>query len=210
MKGTWVRSLVWEDSTCHQATEQGYHNYWSLRSRPVLCNKRSHCSEKPTHCQEEEPLLTATIEKIQCSVNNNLIIFFFKIRGMINTKLRKKKTFLKDNKKRKAIKIGNRVRLTVHTFYGYIFLDIGYIITSEVFSGFPRWLSGKGSVYQCRRRRRSDSILGSGRSPGGGNGNPPQYSCQEIPTDRGAWWDIQSAESQRVRHDLVTEHAWGF
>ena len=31
-------------------------------------------------------------------------------------------------------------------------------------------------------------ILGSGRSPGGGNGNPPQYWCLENPTDRVAWW----------------------
>ena len=29
-------------------------------------------------------------------------------------------------------------------------------------------------------------ILGSGRSPGGGNGNPLQYSCLENPMDRGA------------------------
>ena len=34
------------------------------------------------------------------------------------------------------------------------------------------------------------SISGSGRSPGGGNGNPLQYSCLENPTDRGAWWAI--------------------
>ena len=27
-----------------------------------------------------------------------------------------------------------------------------------------------------------------GRSPGGGNGNPPQYSCLENPMDREAWW----------------------
>ena len=31
-------------------------------------------------------------------------------------------------------------------------------------------------------------ILGSGRSPGGGHGNPLQYSCMENPMDRGAWW----------------------
>ena len=31
------------------------------------------------------------------------------------------------------------------------------------------------------------SILGSGRSPGGGNGNPLQYSCLENPMGRGAW-----------------------
>ena len=32
-----------------------------------------------------------------------------------------------------------------------------------------------------------NSIPGSGRSPGGGNDNPLQYSCLENPTDRGAW-----------------------
>ena len=31
------------------------------------------------------------------------------------------------------------------------------------------------------------SIPGSGRSPGGGNGNPFQYSCLENPMDREAW-----------------------
>ena len=30
--------------------------------------------------------------------------------------------------------------------------------------------------------------LWSGRSPGGGHGNPLQCSCLENPTDRGAWW----------------------
>ena len=32
------------------------------------------------------------------------------------------------------------------------------------------------------------SIPGLGRSPGGGNGNPLQYSCLRNPRDRGAWW----------------------
>ena len=31
------------------------------------------------------------------------------------------------------------------------------------------------------------SIPGSGRSPGGGDGNLLQYSCLDNPTDRGAW-----------------------
>ena len=31
------------------------------------------------------------------------------------------------------------------------------------------------------------SILGLGRSPGEGNGNPLQYSCLENPMDSGAW-----------------------
>ena len=29
-----------------------------------------------------------------------------------------------------------------------------------------------------------------GRSPGGGNGNPLQYSCLENSMDRRAWWAI--------------------
>ena len=36
--------------------------------------------------------------------------------------------------------------------------------------------------------RDTGSILGSGRSPGGGHGNPLQYSCLENPMDRGLWW----------------------
>jgi len=31
------------------------------------------------------------------------------------------------------------------------------------------------------------SMPGLGRSPGGGHGNPLQYSCLENPMDRGAW-----------------------
>ena len=31
------------------------------------------------------------------------------------------------------------------------------------------------------------SIPGLGRSPEGGNGNPPQYSCLENPMNGGAW-----------------------
>ena len=33
-------------------------------------------------------------------------------------------------------------------------------------------------------------IPGSGRSPGGGNGNSLQYSCLKNPMDRGVWWVI--------------------
>ena len=35
--------------------------------------------------------------------------------------------------------------------------------------------------------RDEGSIPGLGRSPGGGHGNPLQYSCLENPMDRGAW-----------------------
>ena len=32
------------------------------------------------------------------------------------------------------------------------------------------------------------AVPASGRSPGGGHGNPLQYSCLENLMDRGAWW----------------------
>ena len=51
--------------------------------------------------------------------------------------------------------------------------------------GIPGGLAGKaGSV------RDPGSIPGLGRSPGGGHGNPLQYSCLENPVDRGSWQAI--------------------
>ena len=43
---------------------------------------------------------------------------------------------------------------------------------------------GKAFVYNAGDL---GSILGSGRSPGEGNGYPLQYSCLENSMDRGAW-----------------------
>ena len=46
--------------------------------------------------------------------------------------------------------------------------------------------------------RDSGSIPGSGRFPGGGNGNPLHYSCLDNPKDRGTWQatDHRVAKSQ--------------
>jgi len=51
-----------------------------------------------------------------------------------------------------------------------------------------RVLSG-GSAVKNLPAKAGDtgSIPGLGRSPGGGNGNPLQYSCLGSPTDREAW-----------------------
>ena len=38
---------------------------------------------------------------------------------------------------------------------------------------------------QCRRHK--FDLVGLGRSPGEGSGNPLQYSCLENPMDREAW-----------------------
>ena len=46
----------------------------------------------------------------------------------------------------------------------------------------------KNSPANAGDLRDVGSIRGSGRSPGGGHGNPFQYSCLENLMDRGAWW----------------------
>ena len=46
----------------------------------------------------------------------------------------------------------------------------------------------KNSPDKARDSGDTGSILVSERSPGGGPGNPFQYSCLENPMDRGAWW----------------------
>ena len=42
------------------------------------------------------------------------------------------------------------------------------------------------------------SVLGSGRSPAEGNGNPLQYSCLGNPMDRGAWWATVHGVSKSI------------
>ena len=50
--------------------------------------------------------------------------------------------------------------------------------------GFPGGSNSKESACNVGDL---GSIPGLGRSPGGGNGNPLQYSCLENSMDRGAW-----------------------
>ena len=88
-------------------------------------------------------------------------------------------------------------------------------ITSQMFSlvmfSFPfRWCLGvrfKYSKFGGSKVKASacnagdlDSIPGSGRSPGKGNGNPLQYSCLENSMDRMAW-AAKSIVSKWVGHD---------
>ena len=57
---------------------------------------------------------------------------------------------------------------------------------------FSRWLGGNdtnwkaGDARDARDARDAGSVPGLGRSPGGGNDIPLQYSCLENPVDRGA------------------------
>ena len=60
---------------------------------------------------------------------------------------------------------------------------------------------GKNSPANAGDIRDEGLIPGSGRFPGGGHGNPLQYSCLENPMDREAWQVIPFIGLQRVRHD---------
>ena len=62
---------------------------------------------------------------------------------------------------------------------------------------FPGGSDSKASAYSTGNL---GSFPGSERSPGEGNGNPPQYSFLENPMDGGAWWATVHG-SQRVGHD---------
>ena len=60
-----------------------------------------------------------------------------------------------------------------------------FLTSGPASQGLPWWLSGKEPT--CNAEDMS-SIRGSERSPGGGNGNPLQYSCLGNSMDRRAWW----------------------
>ena len=63
----------------------------------------------------------------------------------------------------------------------------------------------KNPPANARDIRDTGSIPVLGRSPGGGNGNPLQYSCLGNPTDRGAWQATVPGGPKRVRHNLPTK-----
>jgi len=66
----------------------------------------------------------------------------------------------------------------------HFILSTLWIFHPTTFEGFPGGSDGKASACNVGDL---DSIPGSGRSPGEGNGNPLQYSCLENSMDRGAW-----------------------
>ena len=64
--------------------------------------------------------------------------------------------------------------------------------------GFPSNSVVKNTIANAGDAGDTDSISGSGRSSGGGNGNPFQYSCLKNSMDREAW----QATVQRVAKEL--------
>ena len=90
-QGTWIQSLVWEDSTCRRATKSMHHNYWAWTLEPASCNywylmmqllkpvfwnKRSHHNEKPSLLQGESP----------CVIKNKKLKFFLKCFAILTSR----------------------------------------------------------------------------------------------------------------------------
>ena len=64
---------------------------------------------------------------------------------------------------------------------------------------FPGGASGKESACSAGAEGDPGSIPGSERSPGGGNGNPLQYSCLENPIGRRAWRATDHGVAKQTR-----------
>ena len=73
--------------------------------------------------------------------------------------------------------------------------------------GFPGGSVVKNLPTNAGDTRDAGSILGSGRSPGVGNGNPLQYSCLENPIGRRAWWVIDHRVAKSRTQLSVYAHA---
>ena len=66
-----------------------------------------------------------------------------------------------------------------------MFEDMPEFIKYITLMDSPGGASGKESVCNSRDRGDLGSIPGWRKSPGGGHGDPLQYSCLENPVDRG-------------------------
>ena len=77
-----------------------------------------------------------------------------------------------------------------------------YNVGTRVRAGFPG-----GSVVKNPPANAEDSgsVSGSSRSPGEGNGNPPQDSCLGNLTDRGAWRATVHGVAKEQDNDLVVK-----
>ena len=67
---------------------------------------------------------------------------------------------------------------------------------------------GKESACSARAAESTQFDSGSGRSPGGGRGNPLQNSCLENPMDRGAWQaTVHGAPESQTQQKRLSLHA---
>ena len=143
--------------------------------------------------------------RIEISViDNKETLEDHKARSYLLWKLKKDQLLTKADEERKRKKHNIRNEKVVKIIY-FIFLIMRTLqkICLSKFGinmndfGFSGDSDGKESAYNAWD---PGSIPGSGRSPGGGNGNPLQYSCMENSIDRGAW--------QAAVHGVAKSRTW--
>ena len=80
-------------------------------------------------------------------------------------------------------------------------------LLSNLHSFFPSGTTGKEPAAIAGNRRDTDLIPGSGRSPGGGHGNPLQGSCVENPMERRAWRaTVHGVAKSRAQLKQISTH----
>ena len=76
-------------------------------------------------------------------------------------------------------------------------------------SGFPGGSVVKNTPANAGDARDMGSIPELGRSPGGGHGNPLQFSCLENPMNRGGWQDtVHRIPKSRTQLKQLNMHAF--
>ena len=105
-----------------------------------------------------------------------MVIQFCPIDIQYETQLNLK--FSRNEKKKQRELICNIFYLTYYSKYHFnIYFTLGFQVALVV----------KNPPANAGDVRETGSTPGSGRCPGGGNGNPLWYLCLENPMDRGAW-----------------------
>ena len=97
----------------------------------------------------------------------------------------------------------NYVNQVIYSWLNHFFYDLKHKLTDRRRVLQP-WDFPGGSGVKNPPASGGDEglILGWGRCPGGGNGNPLEYSCLGNPMDRGAWQAAVRGIA-RVRHSLA-------
>ena len=89
---------------------------------------------------------------------------------------------------------------------GRAVLQYAYWLEAHGASQVAQWMKNPPAVQETSEM--VGSITESGRSPGGGHGNPLQYSCLENPMDRGTWWATVHEVSQSWTRLSMHTRTW--
>ena len=87
-----------------------------------------------------------------------------------------------------------------------IFFFNPFVFPPNEASSFPDGAVVKNPPTNTWERGEVGLIPGSGRSPGGGHGNPLSYSCLGNPMDRGPWWAIVHGAAKELDKEIKQQN----